>query len=312
MREVVLDPYLRFAAYDLAMDLVLLWASAAIVRRRVRWYRLLAGGMLGAVYGLWLALARDGILPGGALTAVPAGYFAVHFAVIPLAMLIAAFAPLARRDLFRLFGIFLIVAILSYGLANAFYYLLAGLHRSFSGFFLLLLQIGLALGVAEMGWGAVHRQAILRLCRVPLLIELGHLSVETVGYLDTGNHLCDPVTRHPVIILDYHVVRDLLTPGARSFVEAVAESADPPDLPEDDPWTLRLRILPYRAVQRRAGLLPGLRADRVCLGEGDRRVCRGPAIVALEMAGHLRHDAYRALVPPGLWSWAAVPARRRL
>lgn len=306
MQEVVLDPYLRFALYDWAMDLVLLWASAAVVRRRVRWFRLLAGGLLGALYGFWLALVRDGVIPGGDFMSRPAGYLAVHFGLIPLLMLAAAFAPMPRRELCRLFGIFLIVAILSYGLANAVFYLLAGWGRPFSGFALLFLQIGLALGVIELGWGAVHRQAVAGLCRVPLRIEIGPAALETVGYLDTGNNLCDPLTRQPAIILDYHAVRDLLTPAARSFVEAVADNTDPPDLPGDDPWALRLRVLPFQAVQRSVGLMAGLRADRICLGDGERRVCRGPVIIALEMAGNLRQDIYRALIPPGLWSWTAV------
>ena len=193
------------------------------------------------------------------------------------------------------------LALLTWGLANTVFYFLSLRGYGFSPFLCVLVEIGFTLGVAELGWGAVHRQAMARVCQVPLVLELGHISLETEAFLDTGNHLRDPVTRRPVVVVDYSLVREALTPAARAFIEAVADGGALPQLPPEDPWLPRMRVIPYRSVQRRSSLMPGLRADRISLGRGAHAVSHVSVVVGLEVAGGLANEECHALVPPALW-----------
>ena len=199
------------------------------------------------------------------------------------------------------------LSLLTWGLAVALFNLLALRGTSYSPFLGVFLDVGLILAVAELGWGAVHRAAVARVCQIPLSGALGEARFETEGYLDTGNHLRDPVSRRPVVVLDYGLIRPLLTPEARAFIEAVADGAPLPPLPPDDPWTTRLRVIPYRSVQRHSGLMPGLRADAVWLGQGKASVCHRSIVIGLNLAGGLGRDC-RALIPPAMWSTSLVPA----
>ena len=300
MRDLILDPYLRNALADAFMDGTLLWVAASVARRPARWYRLLAGAGVGGIYNFWLALARDGFLPGWPLLTSPL----VFWVLLPFFMLAVSFAPIKWPRLAKLGGIFFLFAILTWGLASTVRYYLHLLGYSFSPFFFVILEAGLALTVAELGWGAVHRQAMARVCQVPLTIEMGDFLLATEGYFDTGNRLRDPMTRRPVIVLDYLLIREALTPAARAFVEAMAEGGAPPLLPPDDPWLPRLRVIPYRTVERRSGLMPGLRVDRIHLGKGKLAVSHRSLVIGLELAGGLAREECRALVPPALWSWS--------
>lgn len=307
MRDLILDPYLRNAFLNVLMDGTLLWAAAAMVKQRARGRRLIAGAVLGGLYTFWLLLARDGFLPGWTWLSSPS----IVLLLLPTLMLTAAFAPLGWRRFLQLGMAFVFLSLLTWGLANVVFYQLTLRGHAFSPLLCVLLEIGAALVVAEVGWGAVHRQAVARVCQVPVTFVLGEVVLEIEGYLDTGNHLHDPVTRKPVVVLDYAVVRSFLTPAARAFIEAVAEGGNLPPVPVDDPWLARLRLIPYRSVQRRSGLMPGLRADEVRLGRGERSVSHRSVVLGLELAGGLGKDGCRALVPPVLWSWLPASLPRR-
>lgn len=298
MRELILDPYLRNAALDLFMDGVLLWTAGAVVRRAVRWRRLVLGAVFGGLYNFFLALAKDGFIGGWAWMSSPL----VLLVLVPGTMLLLTYLPAKPRVLLRLAGSFFFLALLTYGLAYTFLELLKLRGYAFSPLFLVLLEIGLTLAVGEIGWGVVHRRAVAGLCRIPLAVKIGPIDLTLCGYLDTGNHLRDPLTKKPVVVLDYAAIREHLSVEARTFIESVGRGDDLPDLPADDPWTTRIRIIPYRSVQKEAGLMPGLRTDLIRLGrDGDGRSFRS-LVVGLDLSGGLGDEDCRALVPPSLWS----------
>ncbi|MGE5550316.1 MAG: sigma-E processing peptidase SpoIIGA [Bacteroidota bacterium] len=310
MRELILDPYLRNALYDLFMDGTLLWVTGAIAKETRRWYRLLGGAAIGGSYTLWLALARDGVLIGGTILDRPLVFFGVHMLLLPALMLAVAFLPTRRRGFLHLGGIFVLVALLTYGTANiVFYFFATFIHRA-SRLLYISLQAGLALTIGELGWGVVHERAMAKVCQVPLTLDLGPARLETEGLLDTGNQLCDPVSRKPVVVLDYSLVKGILSDPARAFIEALAEGGSPPELPAEDPWFPRMRVIPYRTIQNNAGLMPGIRADRIWVGRDDRGLCHTSVIVGLEMAGGLNASC-PALVPPVLWPFNPSVAREQ-
>lgn len=295
MPELILDPYLRRALLDSLMDATLLWVAASVVKQRVRWYRLLAGACMGGVYNLWLQLASVGFLPGWQLLTS----FPVLFLLCPMFMLFLTFAPVHWRRFSLLGGVFATFSLLSWGLANAVVYFTALSHRPFNQYQFALWEIGITLIVAELGWGILHRRMIARVCRIPLVLNMGSFTLEAEGYLDTGNHLCDPIFRKPVIILDYTLIRDALTPASRCFIESVTDGHDLPTMPADDPWLSRLRVIPYAGVNSR-GLMPGLRAEEVRLGPEGDSVMHHAMVIGLETGGRFAGEC-QALVPPALW-----------
>ena len=299
--DLILDPYLRNAFLGSLMDGTLLWVAAAVNKHRTRWYRIAAGAMLGGLYNFWLALSHGGFLPGWSLLTSPL----VLWLVCPALMLSAAFVPVGWRRFFQTRSCFLPFRPISWGLGSALVFYLGHRGFVFSNFLFTVLEIVLALVVAELGWGVVHERAMARVCHVPIAFDLGGLRVETDGYLDTGNHLCDPVTRKPVVVLDYSVVREFLTPGRPCICRGrVGGESLCRICRTDDPWLSRMRVIPYHSVQRQSGLMPGLRADWLSLGQGRQSVCHSSVVIGLELAGRLASDACRALVPPSLWSLA--------
>ena len=127
--------------------------------------------------------------------------------------------------------------------------------------------------------------------------------MELKALLDTGNQLADPVSRYPVVIVEYEAVKDYLPPEFRETLEEDGE----PDLAALTAvltarwWLTRLRLIPYRSLGKSGGLLIGFKPDAVeIVYEG--RMMRTPRVVV----GIYRHrlspeKKYNALLHPRLW-----------
>jgi stage II sporulation protein GA (sporulation sigma-E factor processing peptidase) len=117
--------------------------------------------------------------------------------------------------------------------------------------------------------------------------------------LDTGNHLRDPLTGFPVILLEEEVAAASLPDNMRSFLNI-------PWKDYEDPWPLlwgvdpslvkHLVFIPFQAIDRQSWLL-GIRPERVtCF---DKKVSRQiKATVALVKQVLSSEGEYQALIHP--------------
>ena len=124
-----------------------------------------------------------------------------------------------------------------------------GLNRG--GFWSLVLSAGGVCFLCLAGFrGKVRQQQY-----VPVQIRCGDRHVSLTALVDTGNTLCDPVSGRPVLVVEGGVARQLLQLTAEQVAHPV-ETLAMARLPG-------LRLIPYNAVGKTAGLLLGIRADQV-------------------------------------------------
>lgn len=76
-------------------------------------------------------------------------------------------------------------------------------------------------------------------------LQSGSWFKECLGFLDTGNRLCEPISCRPVCIVDTHIYKEC------------RESADA------DACQSRIRIVPFHSVGREHGIMEGYRIDRL-------------------------------------------------
>ena len=156
------------------------------------------------------------------------------------------------------------------------------------GFFALALLGGLVTFL----WGRLcQRRAAGKCVKLHLEYEGRALCVE--AFVDTANHLCDPVGGRPVVILDRILAKDLL-PGV---LLAAAERGTaglatlPPTLAR------RVRMIPAATVTGR-GMLLAIAPDRAFLDAGRGahavEILLSPAPLGGSAQGH------KALLPPAL------------
>ena len=97
---------------------------------------------------------------------------------------------------------------------------------------------------------------------VPLTVRLGAREAPIRALRDTGNTLCDPITGEAALVIDAQTAAQLL-PQAELTAETLSAPAQLlPELARQYP-ALRFRLIPYRAVGTRAGLLLAARCEVV-------------------------------------------------
>lgn len=277
--------------FNLAADLLLLAVSGLWAGLDLRLRRLLPAACLGALGAVALAL-YDPPLP----VLLPVGLL-----LLPVLMVWLAFRPPTCTALLRQLGCLYAVALLLGGGA-VLALQQAAPTRPAAAAGVMLLGVGLALAggrtLVRRARGGAARQASCRRVR----LELDGRRADLPALVDTGHHLCHPLTGRPVLVAALAALRPLLPPDlAWALVGAKPGVAALEQVPAV--WRSRVTWLPYASLGCPQGWMPAVRMDAAWLCDGDGGdggdPC-GPVWVGVA-PGPLHPDGdYAVLVPPGL------------
>jgi len=270
-----------------AMNYLLLWNTARLLRHPWGMARGVLAALLGGIYAVGLWVPR--------LSSLYSGAGRVVFALLMLAV---AFPGMPARALGRAAACFLGLTLVAAGAAFAAHFALTGggdLSQPVAWWKL----GGAVMAAAILGWslsGLARGHQWQRTQCLAARVELEQASVEMVALLDTGNRLTDPLTGLPVMVVECGALGDLLPPAFR-----LAFGADPLALASQKlPGELasRVRLIPYRGIGSDRGLLLGFRPDRVVLQSPGAAVICHRVVIALYERTLCPDGLYRALVPP--------------
>ena len=164
--------------------------------------------------------------------------------------------------------------------------------ESNSGSSVSFFALALAGGLATFLWGRLCQRRAKNKC-VQLHLEYGGKALDVEAFVDTANHLCDPLGGRPVVVIDRMVARELLPSMLLDAAERgmAGLSLLPPTLAR------RVRMIPAATVTGR-GILLAIAPDKATLdaGRGAHAVelLLSPAPLGSAVQGH------KALLPPTL------------
>lgn len=119
-----------------------------------------------------------------------------------------------------------------------------------------LYMIVIAIGIIVLGTTYVihyingFRNRVTNIFEVA--IQLEDKTVVTKGLLDTGNHLREPISGKPVIIVEKELINELLT---KELME----------------YTTRLKVIPYRSIGKDHGTMYGIVLDRISVDVNEEK-----------------------------------------
>ncbi|HUW64500.1 MAG TPA: sigma-E processing peptidase SpoIIGA [Spirochaetia bacterium] len=247
---------------NLAMDFALLYTAARLCRIAVRPWRTGFAAVLGGLYALCL------FFPAGRPLVGVAGKV-----LVSLVMVGVAYAPLSFKRFFLAVASFYLVAVTAVGAALVLAYLLAppgAGNRLWDVDMVLAGRLLPAMaGVLPVLWffGRLARRRLQNLaldaCRMRLLIHLWGQRVQVDALVDTGNCLEDPLSGHPVVVVESEALKSLLPEGLTVALAGPGEVdfALLADLAGTD-LAARLRLIPFQALGR-GGLMVGFRPDQL-------------------------------------------------
>ena len=204
------------------MDFSLLCLLRMILKLKGSWLRLAAGSAAGAV-------------------------FAVVFQSIWLRMIFIgrgnSILLFFKAEAGLLFGAALVAGLLEAGMTA-------------TGFTFSYLLLPLVCLIAGMLWKMVDKSAWSQSFYYQVTLFYQGKQVETKGFLDTGNHLEDPLSNKPVHIVD------------RNLLEILCPKVE------------KVRMIPYRTIEGGGMMMPAVFLDRIEAVQEKRRIVYEQPLVA--------------------------------
>jgi stage II sporulation protein GA (sporulation sigma-E factor processing peptidase) len=132
-------------------------------------------------------------------------------------------------------------------------------------------------------------------------VRIGEWSTACKGLVDTGNHLYDPLSRAPVLVMELENWRDMLPRSLQQRI--VNREADRvfTDL-EDEPfiWEDRLRLIPYRGAGGGSAFMLAIKPDQVTITTENASYTAQKVLVAFDAGKLSASGAYQAIIHPML------------
>ncbi|MHA6530282.1 sigma-E processing peptidase SpoIIGA [Paenibacillus sp. BAC0078] len=309
---------LIFAA-NLLIDGILLWLTGWLVKLKVSWWRLSLSALVGALYVVMMFVPELSFLYT----------FLIKFG-LSVVMLWIAFGFRSLQSYLRVLGAFYIINFAAAGGIVGIHYLLQSsgeiwngilftssggqAYRLKIGFWFVLAVLPLVLLCFKLVQSSRNRRERLETYIGEVCVEIDGVSVTCPGLLDTGNRLNDPLTRIPVMVMEASLWEGHLPASWKGKMTQM--SADKLLLETDGQsfaWQDRMRLVPYRGVNRGAAFMLALKPDLVTIKLGEESFYIQRVLIGLDGGTLSGEGAYRAIIHPDLTqkesaAEAAVPS----
>ena len=285
---------------NLIMNYLLLWATAKLSELNYKIWRLLLVSLFGTFYTILVILPQFRFL----------NKVFIHI-IISLLMILGAFAPLTKKVFFKVLGYFYLITFATAGGILALYNSTGGspldslagiLNISPDNLWMIIFGSFLIIIIGQFGWIFIQQKILPNIFCLPIEIIFDDQIEELTALVDTGNHLQDPLTKIPVIVVEVDALSDLLPQEVAEIFDYIHEDENLLfDQIIDTPWANRFRLIPFSSLGAENGMLVGFRPDQVLIKTKEEDLSTSRAIIALKKGKLNLDDDYQALLNPELF-----------
>ncbi|GGD70948.1 sigma-E processing peptidase SpoIIGA [Paenibacillus nasutitermitis] len=287
---------------NLLIDGSALLMTAWVRSIRAKWWRVVTAALIGSLYAVMIIFPPLSFM----FTLV------VKFA-LSLVMLLIAFGYPGLQHFVRHIGAFYGVNFAAAGAVLGLHYLFmngsAPLWNSMiNGHFQLKLGLVFLFCMLCIGYYIFRSIMIQRKERDLVHSHLAEVNItigddmrSCTGLIDTGNQLYEPLTRTPVMVMEASLWQDVLPPAwIKQIREAQVDKLLANMDEESFVWQDRLRLVPYRGVNRGAQFMLAVKPDLVTVvREGESFESR-KVLIGLDAGKLVADGAYQAILHPSM------------
>ncbi|WP_235285423.1 sigma-E processing peptidase SpoIIGA [Paenibacillus tarimensis] len=289
---------------NLLIDGAVLLTTAWVRGLRPKLLRLSAAAVMGALYVVMMFVPPLSFL----------FTFLLKFA-LSLLMLWTAFGYASLQHFIRNVAAFYGVNFAAAGGVLGFHYLLQssgelwdGLWFTRTGGLGFELQLGLlfvagtcavSLLIYRYVWNNRRKTERVQGHLADVTVQIGNQERCCTGLIDTGNQLYDPLTRTPVMVMEASLWQSELPPG---WIKRIKDSEVDLLLAglehDDSPWRDRLRLVPYRGINKGTQFMLALKPDRVIVTHSGQVYETHKVLIGLDGGKLVSDGTYQAIIHP--------------
>ncbi|WP_435368221.1 sigma-E processing peptidase SpoIIGA [Paenibacillus polysaccharolyticus] len=310
MKSVVVYVDLIFLT-NLCIDGALIGLTAWMRQTKLVWWRWLLSAIVGALYVVMMFVPQFDFL----------FTFLIKFG-FSLVMLSIAFGYKGLQAFVRTLGTFYVINFVAAGGILGVHYMLQSSGELFNGiwftasggmsfdlkvaFWFTFIVFFAVLILFKIVQGAKRKSDRMSTYLGQVEVRIDEVVVSCTGLLDTGNQLTDPLSRMPVMVMEVSLWQTMLPDSWNSRLKN--ESPENLIMELDQKhfrWQDRLRLVPYRGINKGTAFMMAVKPDRVTVTMDGTDYVTTKVLIGLD-GGVLSSDGkYQAVIHPELVQEAA-------
>ena len=280
---------------NLCMNYIILFASAYILKKKVKHIRLIISALIGGIYSI---LAYVQILQ------IYSNIICKF--ILSIVMVYIAYKPKSAKELARNIIFFYLISFVFGGTAFALLYFVKPQeilikNGVYVGTYPLKIAVlggivGFTIMVIAMKCRKVKLTKKDRFCKIYLYVE--NKCVEMTAILDTGNMLKDPISNRPVIIVEKEKMKDIFPNIILDNLSNIVGGDMPKELYEDEnmKYITKFRVIPFKSIGKENGLLLGFKVNKVGIEINETVKTINDVIVGIYDSKLSKKETYSALI----------------
>lgn len=289
---------------NFVIDGALMLTTAWTAKTRVPIWRIGASAFIGATYVIFMLFPALSFL----------FTMGIKF-LFSLLMIVTAFGFGSLQRFLRHLGIFYLINFAAAGAVFGFYYFLLsgsevlnGILYSHTGGIPFGLNAGMLIFVLPLGFWlfmrifrTVKQKENLLQYMAEVQVKIGDFLYSCSGLVDTGNQLYDPLTKTPVMVIEALEWKEFIPEDWMKRIKEAETDRILSAMGENEfIWQDRLRLVPYRGVNRGTQFMLAIKPDQVTVSYNDKQVETQKVLIGLD-GGTLSPDgSYHAIIHPML------------
>lgn len=281
---------------NLCMNYIILFATAYILKLKVKQWRLILSSLLGGVYAVVSYLE---ILP-------LYSNFAVKI-LLSIGMVYLAFGANSIKALAKQLVLFYLTSFVFGGCAFALLYFVRPQD--------ILMQNGVYIGtyplkIALLGGlvGFIITYIAFRIVKTKfkkkdmiynITIKIEQKQINLKAMLDTGNLLKEPITGMPVIVVEKQELYSIIPANLLNHIQQLigGEASNIVNQIEEKNYLTKFRVIPFSSIGKQNGLMLGIKADEVIIQKDEEEIkTRNDVIIGIFEQTLSKNHTYTALL----------------
>lgn len=282
-------------AENLCMNYIILFASAYILKKKVKHIRLIISALIGGIYSILAYIQVLQIYSN-----------IICKFILSIVMVYIAYKPKNIKELIKNIIFFYLVSFVFGGTAFALLYFIKPQeilikNGVYVGTYPLKIAIlggivGFTVLVAALKFIKIKLTKKDIFCNICIYIE--DKCLEMIGILDTGNMLKDPITNRPVIIIEKDKMKDIFPNVILNNLSKIIGGDMPKELYEDEnmKYITKFRVIPFKTIGKENGLLLGFKVNKVKIEMDEISKTINNVIVGIYDSKLSKKETYSALI----------------
>ena len=279
---------------NLIMNYIILFATAIVLKLKIKHIRLILASLIGAVYSILSYMSLLEI------------YSSIILKIIlSIIIVYVAFCPPKVNQLWKDLLIFYLTSFVFGGAAFSLIYIIKPQE--------ILMKNGLFLGIYPLKTiilGAILAFIIIitafkivkskiskkdMICEIE--IKLNEQEIKTKAMIDTGNLLKDPLTNTPVIVIEHTLLYDCMPKEILNNLEQIL-GGELEKIPEEirNKYISKLKLIPFSSLGKQNGMLLGIKSEYVNIIQKDKTSKKENVIIGIYNKSLTKRGEYNALI----------------